>query len=127
MGHIARACRKGKVASQTQYVEARENVSERDDDDELFGLYTVCSTSSREKGYTVDVTLGDQSTAMLLDTGSAVSVVSDKYYKANLAHFPLKPAPRLKRKAYSGKRIPVRGYIMIPVQYENQQVTGDHH
>ncbi|GAA6080037.1 uncharacterized protein K02A2.6-like [Tachysurus ichikawai] len=60
---------------------------------------------------------------MLLDTGSAVSVVSEDFYQTNLNHFSLKPAPELKLKSYSGQSIAVRGYIMIPVQYETQQVT----
>ncbi|XP_061735502.1 uncharacterized protein K02A2.6-like [Nerophis ophidion] len=60
---------------------------------------------------------------MLLDTGSAVSVVSDSFYQANHTQFPLKPVFKLKLKSYSGQRIAVRGYIMLPVQYEDQQVT----
>lgn len=60
---------------------------------------------------------------MLLDTGSAVSVVSEDYYQKNLNSFPLKPAPRLRLKSYSGQNIAVRGCVMIPVQYETQRVT----
>lgn len=97
IGHIARACRKNKGTSSTQYVGTEGNASRSGDEAELFGLYAVYSTSSWEKGYTVDLGLGDQRTTMLLDTGSAVSVVSDNFYQANLTHFPLKPARKLKR------------------------------
>lgn len=65
------------------------------------------STSNCEKVYFVDVTLGDKNTAMLLDTGSAVSVVSKDYYQNNLDSVPLKPAPQLKLKSYSGQSIAV--------------------
>lgn len=81
------------------------------------------STSDGTKGYTVEVALGEKKTTMLLDTGSAVSVVSDEYYQKNLTRFPLKSVSSLKLKSYSGQMIPIRGYIMIPVQYEKQQVT----
>jgi len=104
-------------------VEAEGNTSRGDEEAELFGVYAVYSTSSCEKGYTVDVLLGDKSTTMLLDTGPAVSVISEDYYQANLNHFLLKPAPKLKLKSYSGQSIAVRGYIKKPVQYETQKVT----
>lgn len=87
------ACRKGKAISHTQYVEAEESTSRGDEEPELFGVNAVYSTSNCEKDYTVDVALGDKSTTMLLDTGSAVSVVSEDYYQTNLNSFPLKPAP----------------------------------
>ncbi|GAA6111769.1 uncharacterized protein K02A2.6-like [Tachysurus ichikawai] len=54
IGHIARACRKGKAISQIQYVEAEVNKSRVDEEAELFGLYAVYSTSRYEEGYTVD-------------------------------------------------------------------------
>lgn len=89
IGHIACACRKGKATSQTQYVETEQHASRREDDDELFGVYAIYSTSGCEKEYTVDVALRDKIKTMLLDTGSAVSVISDKYYQTNFSHFPL--------------------------------------
>ncbi|XP_026046823.1 uncharacterized protein K02A2.6-like [Astatotilapia calliptera] len=123
IGHIARACRNKKFSQQTQYLETEDECSSRNDEAELFGVYSMYSITSSEKGYTVDVVLGSKNTTMLLDTGSAVSVVSDKYYQMHLTHFPIKPASGLKLKSYSGQHIAVRGYIMLPVQYGTQNIT----
>lgn len=81
------------------------------------------STSNSEKAYTVNVALGEISTTMVLDTGSAVSVVSEDFYQKNLSHFILKPAPGLKLKYYSGQNIAIRGCVTIPVQYETQKAA----
>lgn len=94
--HIACACRKEKVTSQYVYIQY--------DEAELFGMYAVHSTSGCEKVYTVNVALG---TTILLDTGSAVSVVSDEYFQTSVTHFPLKSAFSLKLKSYSSQRIAV--------------------
>lgn len=56
-----------------------------------------CIPSPPVKKETVNFALGNKNTTMLLDTGSAVSVVSDKYYQTHLTHFPIKPARVLLR------------------------------
>ncbi len=54
IGHIAHACRKGKVTSHTQYVETEGNASRIDEEAELFGVYAVYSTLDCEKDRQTD-------------------------------------------------------------------------
>ncbi|KAI2645031.1 Transposon Tf2-9 polyprotein [Labeo rohita] len=59
---------------------------------------------------------------MQLDTGEAVSLMSELSYKEFLAHFPLNKTS-MQLITYSGERIPLLRSVDVPVQYEKQNVT----
>lgn len=56
---------------------------------------------------------------MVIDTGAAVSIISQQEYRRSFAHLPLEGA-RVKLKTYTGECIPVLGQFTATVQYEDQ-------
>ncbi|KAJ8356836.1 hypothetical protein SKAU_G00196300 [Synaphobranchus kaupii] len=118
VGHIARACRNRRPVAQAQYVE-REQV---EDESELLGVYTVYTTSNGKKGITMDVTLDGREVNMHVDTGAAVSLLSEVCYRKSQSQLPLKET-KLQLTTYSGQTIPLLGYVQVAVQYEEQKAN----
>jgi len=56
---------------------------------------------------------------MEIDTGAAVSIISQQVYNQAFAHLPLEGA-RVELKTYTGECIPVLGQFTATVQYEDQ-------
>ena len=56
---------------------------------------------------------------MEIDTGSGVSIVSEKIYKANLKTFPLSKTD-IRLKSYSGDAIEIIGQCEVPVKYRSE-------
>jgi len=56
---------------------------------------------------------------MGLDTGSAVSVMSEGVYLEYLCHIPLKDTP-LKLRTYTGESVKPLGFCYVTVQYQGQ-------
>ena len=80
---------------------------------------------------TVDLTLNGQKTAMELDTGAAVSLISEETYRRLLPTSALKSTPVALR-TYTGQSMSVAGQIEVEVRYQHQThtlplfvVTGD--
>ncbi|KAI2647716.1 hypothetical protein H4Q32_024734 [Labeo rohita] len=74
------------------------------------------------KGIVVNVKLDGKCMDMQLDTGAAVSLMSELSYREFLSHLPLSKTS-MQLITYSGERIPLLGSIDVPVQYERQNVT----
>lgn len=119
IGHISRACR-SKMAdkAQAQYVDEKEE----DGESELLGEYAVYTASTSKKGLMVDVALEGQEMSMHLDTGAAVSLLSEVGYRKALSHLPLKRT-KLQLTTYSGEPIPVVGVTSVAVQYGEQRAS----
>ena len=58
---------------------------------------------------------------MEVDTGSAVSIISETVYKKLFQHLPLKPT-HFYLKTYSGERLTLLGEIHVRVTYQTQKV-----
>ena len=58
---------------------------------------------------------------MELDTGAAVSLVSEDTYKQHWSNKPLEESVT-KLKTYSGEDIAVKGVLQVDVEYKNQNV-----
>ncbi len=100
-----------------------EFCNERNEDEsELFGVYTIYTTSNGKKGIVVNVKLDGKCMDMQLDMVAAVSLMSDLSYKEFLSHLPLKKNS-MQLITYSDERIPLLGSVDVPVQYEKQNVT----
>ena len=58
---------------------------------------------------------------MEVDTGSAVSIISETAYKKLFQHLPLKPT-HFYLKMYSGERLTLLGEFQVRVTYQTQEV-----
>lgn len=79
----------------------------------------------------VPLVINDTSITMELDTGAAVTIISEKHYQEHFAGSHLEKSELL-LKTYSGERLSVVGTMDAKVQYEQQMqelpltvVTGD--
>lgn len=59
---------------------------------------------------------------MLLDTGAALTIISERKYNESLRGLPLEPST-LRLRSYTGDAIPVLGEAQVPVTYEDQTLT----
>ncbi|RXN15243.1 Retrovirus-related Pol poly from transposon opus [Labeo rohita] len=75
-----------------------------------------------KKGIVVNVKLDGKCMDMQLDTGAAVSLMSELSYREFLSHLPLSKTS-MQLITYSGERILLLGSVDVPVQYERQNVT----
>ena len=85
------------------------------------GLYTV-HTKSDKKPIVIDVTVEGETIPMELDTGSAVSVISEAKYQKWLSHVPLQDTS-LKLHTYTGESVTPIGVLYGRVQYGSQEAT----
>ena len=120
IGHTQRACRKRQATS--QMTEAGINVMEGDDSEESDGefgnLYHV-SDIKNTKPISLKIYLEGRPVTMELDTGSVVSVMSERVYLDYLRHIPLKDTS-LKLRTYTGESVKPMGFCHVTVQYQGQ-------
>lgn len=130
VGHIKKACRakvqtqpvankantsdKQKLNEHTRYVEAEEPELE------MFSVYNVAGKS--KQAFTANFTVDKKTVNMEIDTGAAVSIISQELYDASFSHLPLEGA-KVKLKTYTGENIPVLGQFTARVAYDDQKVT----
>ena len=131
-GHIAPACRAKKSSNrsqrgvgpskyrqqQTQYVlvsdEQTQTVSS---DQEELSLFAIGERTSRP--LYAKVLVNGTKLRMEIDTGVAVSIISEKKQHALFPDVPLQSS-NIKLKAYTGEQMPVVGQMPVPVQYGKQ-------
>lgn len=82
---------------------------EEDVNDESLPLYTVGGATPPIK---VPLLVDGKSLTMELDTGAAITIVSEKQYKDLFPHLPLKESQVL-LKTYSGEQLSVVGDVML--------------
>ncbi|XP_058880316.1 uncharacterized protein K02A2.6-like [Acipenser ruthenus] len=111
-------CRSRTLSLQTQYVGTETNKEE----DEMFEVFTVYTASDGKKGIMVKMYLDNKNVDMQLDTGAAVSIVSETLYRKTLSHLPLGKT-NMRLITYSGGKIPLLGQVRVPVKYEDQSAT----
>ena len=129
-GHIAPVCRSPKKKRQprrnnsrrpglgTKYVTTtHDQEPESEEDDESLPLYTVGGGATPP--IKVPLLVDGKSLTMELDTGAAVTIVSEKQYKDLFPHLPLQESQVL-LKTYSGEQLPVVSEVRVQVQYEQQ-------
>ncbi|XP_060791211.1 uncharacterized protein K02A2.6-like [Neoarius graeffei] len=75
-----------------------------------------------KKDIRVNVKLEGTPVAMQLDTGAAVTLVSEMAYKKHLSHLPLKES-KVRLSTFSGENIPLMGQVTVNAKYGNQ--SGD--
>ena len=84
-------CNQECDARNTRYVEDVSQLASTDDEMCGLGLYTLTSADQWRSGYQVQLLLDGKPVKMEVDTGSAVSIISETAYKKLFQHLPLKP------------------------------------
>ena len=127
VGHIAPACKSQKTSTRSRYRSKRrkppdknhwvELESEASEAEEVT-LYTVGEKAANP--IKVDVLVNNRSLTMELDTGAAVSIISDT---TRIAVFPTDKLlhSSVNLKTYTGEAIQVVGELLVNVQYGQQE------
>lgn len=130
IGHLAKVCQSKKtIPTPTPSLSAKKQLpthvlSEQPspDDKHEYALFTIQDT----KGVTdkpdplyVSVNLNGKQVSMELDTGSAVSIMSESKFK-EISSDPLQES-QVNLCTYSGEKISVQGEAMCNVEYEGKQ------
>jgi len=124
VGHIKRACKSGRSQldkhppRKVRFVEESKQSAGSTQTTE-YGLFAV---STGTPPITVDLTIDSQRVSMELDTGSAVSLVSEETYRQLWSDRELQPS-KANLRTYSGEQLAVLGSVDTTVRYEDQQFT----
>ena len=131
VGHISKACRSASKSGGKQKSHKTHHVSvdsEPDDMDSvaddlnefsLYALYGVNAAGSNKEFWTTVYVEGCP-TAFTIDTGAAVSVISEAAYKSYFAHVKLQTSTAVLH-SYSGDIIPLLGKITVQFEYDGQK------
>ena len=126
MGHIANACKAKTTAGRSSYqfkrcdanAVTREEGSESETDDDT-GLFNIDMVASNLAPIMVSVSINGVPVNMMVDTGAAVTLISERAAKS---------IPRIKLKktdnrltTYTGEKIKVCGECSVVVEYNNQE------
>ena len=114
-------CNQKCDAHNTRYVEDILQSDSGDDEMCGLGLYPLTSTDQRRSGYQVQRLLDGKPVRMEVDTGSAVSIISETVYKKLFQHLPLKPT-HFYLKTYSGERLTLLGEFQVRATYQTQEM-----
>nr|XP_049692720.1 uncharacterized protein K02A2.6-like isoform X1 [Helicoverpa armigera] len=107
-GHLRKMCpNEGKV----KYVE-QGTVDDSDDDGECF--YNIRCTKG--KPMTERVTVSGLALEFEIDSGSAVSVISERTYNSNFKQLPLSITKK-RLYSYTGENIVTIGVVLLPISY----------
>ena len=137
-GHIAPVCRsakkpqrsgprKSKESPRTKYVATTEDDGSATDE---FQLYTI-GAKAATRPIIVDVQINGKQLLMEVDTGAALSIISEQTWKTVLPGTTLKKAD-IVLTTYTNERMTVMGELLVQVAYKQQcerlpivVVTGD--
>ena len=121
IGHIGRVCRsrKGRTVQtvRDQVVEEEGLRSEATE----YHLHAL-STQQSSDPITVEVSINGEQVHMEVDTGAAVSLVSDVVCKQLWPSLALQQTP-VKLKTYSGAPLEVKGRAQVEVRYQGQEAS----
>ena len=124
-GHLKRRCKQpqrgdrrgnGWRRERTKWVDREQNSEE--DPDENLGVYVVEKLANRP--IQVELQLDGKPVTMEVDTGAAVSLISEWTLKQVLPKAAIHNTTVVLR-TYTSERIPVRGELQVMVQYSNQK------
>ncbi|MCG8032935.1 MAG: DDE-type integrase/transposase/recombinase [Candidatus Thiodiazotropha taylori] len=121
-GHIKRACLSKKQTEQKKKV---HSVDRNDSDEDLYisTLSAECNSVKDRQSISdmiwITPRVNEQSFKMELDTGSAVSVISQSDYKTHFANIALN-STSVTLKTYSGEKVVPLGVLEVKVEYEGQ-------
>ncbi|KAL1444211.1 hypothetical protein MTO96_041866 [Rhipicephalus appendiculatus] len=113
-GHLARVC--GQRPPGAGKIHA---VADQQEDNEMM-LYAVHHAGLTKQPYQVELMLGRKRVQMQVDTGAAVSLISEDLWKQLVNPPPLTPST-VKLKTYGGAPLEVKGQAEVPVEYNGRR------
>ena len=120
VGHIRKVCRQPKRPPTSQRHPVKTVQEGIEDPNELpYVLHTLRAQTGQP--LEVDLMLDEKPLCMEVDTGAAVSLVSEKTYRSLFPERCLQPSKACLR-TYSGESITVTGQVEVEVCYEEQRV-----
>ena len=117
VGHLARACR-GKKPTTTNIVDAQSTPQPTAEPTD-YSLFTLSTT---QNAVTVDVDMDGKKVNMIVDTGAAVSLISEKTFYEHWGEEKLQQADDITLTSYTGQSIAVLGKIEPEIKYNAQTV-----
>ena len=129
-GHIARVCKtnpdyyrkRGKPKPKGKdYAKRTNNIEEdKEEADDVYNMFTV--NKDHRNPIVIDVTVQNEKLKMEIDTGAAVSLISETVYRKTWTNGkapPLQPT-KTKLKTYTGEEVPVLGTIQVEVMHGSE-------
>ncbi|XP_076840966.1 uncharacterized protein LOC143485419 [Brachyhypopomus gauderio] len=121
-GHIQKACRGSQPAAREK--KGRLNKTQRkvasyviaEEEEEVF-----CVNETDKQVFKANFSVNRRNVLMEIDTGAAVSIISEAMYRESFADVLL-GASNVTLKTYTGQAIPVRGQFVAKVTYGDQTV-----
>ena len=86
------------------------------------GTLPVFSLQSKSQPLVTTVHINNKEIPMEVDTGAALSLISEETYSSNFSGRILQPI-KVQLRTYSGERIPVLGSLEVEGEYESQVAT----
>ena len=118
-GHLQVMCKQGKQSTISKKVEVHQLRSTNEEEDNPW-IWTIAG--GQAEGYHVHLKLDRIPKTMELDTGAAVSVMSEQQWKEPFTKNKLlKPHIGKPLHGYSCHEVQVVGQLMVNVEYENQK------
>ena len=117
VGHVSRVCR-SKKGQAVQTVSEQVVLEESVDETLEYPLHAV-TTQTNTTPITAEVSVDEKILCMEVDTGAAVSVLSETTYKRLWPEKILRPTT-MKLKTYSGSPLTVLGQLQVQVKYQDQ-------
>lgn len=118
IGHIKRACR-GKMEVGKRKLYAEKNTKYVEAEEAELPMFSLRAEENSKKSFTETFDVNGKEIMMEIDTGAAVSIISEKEFKAVFPTEPLEVA-RVKLKTYTGELMPVLGQFEAKVSYDGQ-------
>ena len=134
LGHIAGVCRSKQKVEQghkrtttrqkqdTKWVQIEQEETPADSDSDSLPVLQIGRERQTGHPITVEVKVNDRPLVMELDTGAAVSVISEQEQRRLFPQTALKPTTVLLR-TYTGEPMAVAGEMTAMVQYNAQSCT----
>ena len=133
-GHLAKACRnrtstklptattKKRQSQSTNFLDSTQDDVKEPSEYALFTVNTCRGSASNL--FTLEVLINNQPVDMQIDTGAAVSIMSEATYKQIFAHKRLSPPiepTSMQLSTYSGEKLQTMGIITVEVLYQKQR------
>lgn len=121
-GHIKRACRRKVTTTATQgesKQQAENNTKYVEAEEIVLPMFSVAGTKDCKQAYRESFVVNDKDIELEIDTGAAVSIISEGLFRQTFAEQPLEVA-KVVLKTYTGEIIPVLGQFEATVNYEKQ-------
>ena len=124
-GHIASVCRAAKKDSPSRHdtdrhVSTNKHLDLIDDDDDVYPVFRVgMPGNAKIDPYHVEMDINGTSTRMEIDTGAAVTILSEDTFRQvekGQEVSRLKPT-KARLRTYTGEEINVMGEVQLPVEY----------